>query len=196
VNESPSQKREWVLTQEAFDKLLLCLDPDRERAGEKYETVRHKLIKFFEWQGCSFPEDYTDKTINRVAKKIDEGEEIHNPYRYIHGVARRVFMEYLREWEKERAALDHWPPVQTSLEDASESERLQCLEQCLQDLPPESRELITQYHQGDKRVRIENRGKLAARLKIPLNALRIRVHRLREKLEACVEDCLKHSLMS
>jgi len=38
-------KKEWVLTQEAFDRLLGWLDPDRESAGEKYEAIRLRLIK-------------------------------------------------------------------------------------------------------------------------------------------------------
>jgi hypothetical protein len=44
-------KKGWVLTQELFDPLLDWLDPDRERAGHKYETIRLKLIKIFTSRG-------------------------------------------------------------------------------------------------------------------------------------------------
>ena len=44
-------KKGWVLTQELFDTLLDWLDPDRERAGQKYETIRLKLIKIFTSRG-------------------------------------------------------------------------------------------------------------------------------------------------
>jgi hypothetical protein len=47
-----SMKKGWVLTQELFDTLLGWLDPDRERAGDKYETVRIRLIKVFTCRGC------------------------------------------------------------------------------------------------------------------------------------------------
>src|ERR671938_30866 len=62
-----------ALTAEAFTKLLARLDPDRERAGEKYEELRRTLVKFFEWRGAPFPEDQADETFNRVARKLDEG---------------------------------------------------------------------------------------------------------------------------
>jgi hypothetical protein len=46
-------KKDWVLTQDAFDKLLNWLDSDRERAGQKYETIRLRLIKIFTCRRCS-----------------------------------------------------------------------------------------------------------------------------------------------
>ena len=44
-----SLKGEWVLTQAAFDGLLAMLDSDRDKAGEKYEFIRLKLLKYFQW---------------------------------------------------------------------------------------------------------------------------------------------------
>ena len=51
----------WALSQRGFDRLLDRLGPDRERAGERYEALRFKLIKFFEWRGSPFPEGDTDE---------------------------------------------------------------------------------------------------------------------------------------
>ena len=78
----------WTLTQEAFDKLLITLGGDRDSGSEKYLEIRNNLTRFFEWRGCSFPEDHADETFNRIAKKIDEGEQILNPAGYAMGVAR------------------------------------------------------------------------------------------------------------
>jgi hypothetical protein len=61
---------EWTLTEEAFAKFLAQLDPDTERAGERYETLRLTLVKFFDWRGAHFPEECADETFNRVARKI------------------------------------------------------------------------------------------------------------------------------
>lgn len=85
----PSLKKEWVLTREAFDKLLACLDRDRERAAEKYEEIRNALITFFEHRGCLSPQEYADETINRVARRLSEGKEIYanNAASYFYGVA-------------------------------------------------------------------------------------------------------------
>ena len=41
------------MTPEEFEALLAQLDPDRERAGERYETIRRKLVRLFEWRGCA-----------------------------------------------------------------------------------------------------------------------------------------------
>jgi DNA-directed RNA polymerase specialized sigma24 family protein len=72
-------------------------------------------------------------------------------------------------------------------------QRLECLDDCVRSLPPKNLELITQYHQEEGGAKIERRKELAKRLKIPLNALRIRAYRIRGELELCVGDCLKRA---
>ena len=96
------------LTRESFDILLAQLDPDRERAGERYETIRRKLIRLFEWRGCAAPEELADETINRVARRMAEGVELHSadPYGYFCAVAHLVFKEILRKASREDRALD------------------------------------------------------------------------------------------
>jgi DNA-directed RNA polymerase specialized sigma24 family protein len=185
-------RRKWALTQEAFDKLLAALGPDRESAAEKYLEIRSNLIRFFEFRGCPFPEDHADETINRVAKRACEGEEIHNPAGYFLGVARMLLLEIHKERAKERQALSELADAEAALYEFEELEpRVQCLERCLGNLSAENRELILQYYQGEKGAKIENRRKLTDRFKIPLNALRMRALRLREKLQVCVENCLE-----
>ena len=86
------QKRHGTLTREAFDKLLASLDPNREVAAQKYERIRGRLANFFEYRGCSSPDDYADVTINCAAKKISEGSEIYsnNPLSFFIGIARNI----------------------------------------------------------------------------------------------------------
>ena len=93
---STSRKKDWVLTKEALDKLLACLDQNREQAASRYEIIRRKLMKYFECRGCCSPEDLADETINRVARRIYEGKEIwtSEPANYFYGVARNVLKEY------------------------------------------------------------------------------------------------------
>ena len=57
-----SLKKKWVLTQEAFNRLLASLDADCEQAGQKYERIRLKLIHYFAWRGTTFPEAEADET--------------------------------------------------------------------------------------------------------------------------------------
>ena len=52
INLETSPRRGWDLNQEAFDELLAWLNPDRERAGRKYEDIRQRLIRIFMHRGC------------------------------------------------------------------------------------------------------------------------------------------------
>ena len=198
--ERPSAlKKHWVLTQDAFDNLLYRLDSDPERAAEKYEDLRHGLITFFECRRSHVPEDLADETINRVARRLAEGKDIYagNPASYFYGVARNVLKEHWDARESASASLEAMRPLTISLESGGQEaeslrlreKRLDCLERCLQGLASKDRDLISGYYSGETSVKVHNRKRLAERLGIPINALRIRALRIREKLEACVERC-------
>jgi hypothetical protein len=60
----------------------------------------------------------------------------------------------------------------------------------MQQLTPDSRELVLQYYQGEKKAKIDHRKRLALRMGIGLNALRLRAFRIRETLYQCVQNCL------
>jgi DNA-directed RNA polymerase specialized sigma24 family protein len=203
MNASISQKKGWVITREGLDGLLAELHPDSEQAGEQYEKIRQKLVRMFEWRGCGHPEECADETFNRVAQKICEGATIwaDDPYSYFHGVALNVLREYWRNLEQTAKTLEEGAHVQDPSADPEdlllremeqlEKERLlECLNQCLQKLPPENIHLITRYHQGEEAIDKVRRRELAQSLGIPLNALRIRAYRIRVEIEKCVESCL------
>jgi DNA-directed RNA polymerase specialized sigma24 family protein len=177
------------LTSESLQRLLEILDPEREIAARRYQQLRRRLIRLFEWRGARFPDDLADETISRVARRLDDGVEIRSedPFRYFCGVAHLVFKEVLRERKRDRVLQDpaSWPPTPAD-EPESDDERMVALQECLGRLGDDQRALILEYHEGEKRERIENRRALADRLGIELNALRIRVHRTRLKLERCV----------
>lgn len=194
------------ITKEAFDRLLTELNPDSERAGEQYERIRQKLLKLFQWRGCHTAEDCTDETFNRVAQKISEGTRLwsDDPYSYFHGVALNVLREHWRRTELQARPLDELAPSQTLAEDPEaimlretgyreKENMLECLNKCLQKLPPESFNLITRYHQDEDAPNKVRRKELAQTLGIPLNALRIRAYRIRCEIAACVENCLRRS---
>jgi len=68
--------------------------------------------------------------------------------------------------------------------------RLGCLQDCLDRLPPASRELLTVYHLGGRGLHIDRRKDLAQSLNIPAAALRLRVYRIRRQLGKCLGRCL------
>ena len=201
--EPPACKREWVLTEGALDRLLKCLDADRDCAGQKYENIRQKLIRYFECRACLFPEEKADETINRVARRISEGKEIWttDPAKYFYGVARNVLREYLSAPERRFAPIGWLQSASHPYEDSLKLEgleydrwlmekRLELLEECIQELSRENREMIINYYKGEKGTKIKNRRELADYLGIQPDALRARVHRTREKLEKLVRDRL------
>ena len=196
-------KKEWVVTQQAFDDLLDWLDADRERAGAKYEDIRVRLIKIFTCRGCREADDLADETINRVTAKLGEIAESYSgdPALYFYGVAQKVHLEYLRKkppaQESSRAGRE--PGGQTFLASGPDDEmeyEYACLEQCMDHLPSENRRLVLEYYREEKRAKIELRKRLADELGIGVNALRIRAHRIRSRLEQCLLDCLEKSPVS
>jgi len=204
MNAPISQKKGWVVTREAFERMLAALHPDSERAGEQYVKIRRKLVKLFEWRGCPEADECADETINRVAQKICEGTSIwtNDPYSYFHGVALNVLREYQRRAEHTAKTLEAVAQIQEfsvdpedllsrEKEQRERERQIECLKRCLLKLPPESRYLITTYHHGEEAPDKARRKELAQALGIPLNALRIRAYRIRAAIVECVNNCLE-----
>jgi DNA-directed RNA polymerase specialized sigma24 family protein len=182
----PVRQTEWELSPEAFDRLLAWLNPDRERAGRKYEEIRRKLITILSSRGCTCPEDLTDEAMNRVTRKVPEiiDNYVGDPALYFYGVAHKVHLEWVRR--NGRALV---PPPAPDPPEETEQE-YECLEQCMDRLTSKSRELVLEYHRNEKKAKIDGRKELADRLGIGVNALRIRAHRIRASLQECVFGCL------
>ncbi len=188
----PRKKKDWVLTEQSLRRFLSLLDEDPARAGEQYEILRRKLVRFFEWRGSATPEELTDETLNRLARKIDEGEAIRNLSDYVGGMARFVWLEALKEQERARDAFEDLR-AESKYSSPADSARVECFEFCLEGLLSESRTLILDYYRAERSDKIKLRRQLAEKLGVPLNALRIRAHRIRLQLEKCVGDCLEKS---
>jgi RNA polymerase sigma factor (sigma-70 family) len=181
------------MTPERFEALLRALDPDdRENAAMLYETLRRKLIRLFEWRDCASPEDLVDETFNRVARRLAEGVELQakEPSSYFYGVAHHVYREVWRREAHKRKVLEsgEWPPRVS--EEVEPDPRLDALRLCLDKLGDEQRRLVLEYHQSEHHI--QSRKKLSDELGIPINALRIRVHRLRRRLEECIQTRLSN----
>jgi RNA polymerase sigma factor (sigma-70 family) len=181
-------KNEWNLTQDAFDKFLAWLNPNRDQAAKKYEEVRRKLIKIFTCRGCSEAEDLADETINRVTRKVQEIMDSYagDPALYFYGVARNVHLEYVRKSP---------PPLPMPEADTPQQKEqaYQCLDTCLERFSEQNRRLVLEYYKDERREKIDHRKKLAEQLGIAPNALRIRMHRIRTSLQNCVLNCMKQA---
>ena len=183
------------LTAERFGSLLVALDVDRERAGERYEDLRRTLIRFFGWRNAPFPEEHADESLNRVARKLDEGVEIRDLPSYCYEVARLVFLEAVKANDGRRDPLpadyENTPESDYRAEAIEHEAHLDCLDECLRALPADSRQLIVEYYRDERRARIDARKTLAAQLGLQREALANRAQRVRQKLEQCVNRCVR-----
>ena len=194
MEKAQSPRKEWELTPEAFTKLMAILDPDPETAGVKYEKLRGRLIKFFDLRGSFISDELADETLNRLARKINEGEEIEkNVYALSLGIARFVLLETFKRPDNRRMEMKELTTVAAPPERWEDDDDLwvDCLRECLRDVSEENRELIIEYYQDEGRARIDERKMMAANLGISLNALFARAKRTRDKLEDCVMRCVK-----
>ncbi|HXI24477.1 MAG TPA: hypothetical protein VNG71_11490 [Pyrinomonadaceae bacterium] len=184
-------KKQRDLTQPEFDRLLAWLDADRGRAADKYEVIRCGLIELFDGRGCADSENLADKTINTVARRVEEIQPSFkgDPAPYFYGVAKRLLHEYYRDIKT--------VPLETSYASSEvgdfevREQRFECLESCLEQLSPADRETIITYYLEAKRARIDLRQGLTERLGVTSNALRVRAHRIRKNLEKCIILCLQ-----
>jgi hypothetical protein len=182
------------LSSSALDALLSALNSDRERAGDAYEGLRERLLWFFRSHRCARADRLTDDTLDRVARRLAEGERIHNVQAYAARVATFVLAEGRRHALD--TPLDAVPPAALpsadprtqevdALAELSLAERMERQRRCLQMLRALDFTFIVEYHRGRGRERIERRRRLAAALGIGLNAARIRAHRIRTWLLEC-----------
>lgn len=194
-------KKGQTLTPPAFRRLLDWLDGGADSEGRTYLEMRRRLASYFDRKNCSMPDELADETLNRVARRLEEEGAIETdaPAHYCYIAARFVFMEHLREAQKDSTlanelrqlpSVGHLDASEADDERRMKEQRLNCLEQCLGKLEFLSREIITRYYVGKARVKIDHRRALAEELGITANALSVRACRIRDKLEACIRQCV------
>jgi DNA-directed RNA polymerase specialized sigma24 family protein len=177
------------LDQSSLRALLDALDPDDSEAGQKYENLRVRLIRFFRWNRCLRAEDLADAALDRLAAKVrDVSVPIEDPGKYIIGIARMLMHEYRASEIRERKMLSHFSWLLASLRspEVAEEEHEDALSRCLETLPRENRNLLERYYSGDTGERIRDRKALAEEMGIEVNALRNRALRLRRQLGLCI----------
>jgi DNA-directed RNA polymerase specialized sigma24 family protein len=186
-----------------FTRLLVRLDPNDMRAWEKYEDIRRRLVKYFEWNQCPGPDELADEVLDRVAAKSNS-EEIREVDKYSFGVARFICLEAHKKMLRETHSED-LPGGENALPDPQDQpgeivgrlyqeRRLACLRRCLAALMPDDRDLVLQYYSAEEEKQKTFRRKLAEKAGLKIGTLRVRTNRLREQLEGCVKRCLESRL--
>jgi len=178
----------WTLSGAAFEGLLAILADDRDQAAVAYGELRQRIVGLQRWWGAIDPDGLADLTLDRAARKLHEGAPVDRGDfgAYVRGVARMVFYEASRQASP--LALDRDPVAEV---EATNESTLQALDECLNSLSPDDRRLVLRYYDGANQIAVRQR--LASELAITPTALRLRTHRLRNRLEACVTSRLQGS---
>ncbi len=184
----PRTKDDRTITAAGLARLLARLHPDAEPAAQEYERLRRTLVRFFDWRGVWPPDECADEALDRLARRLEENTAVDDIRSYSYGIARMVLLERRRQPSftsiddtRERASAPTPSDQQQRLDD--------CLERCLAEFPAENRSLVVDYYRGERQSKIANRRRLATTLGLSDNALRSRVQRLRDRLEACLRAC-------
>jgi len=186
----PAPQKSSGISGEAFGQFLEWLSPDHETAAKLYLEIRRKLVQLFIRRGCSHPDDLADITLDRAAMIVfKQRERYANPQALCFGVARKVWLEYLRETKPVPLETDNVAVHDGQDSHVRESEA-KCLGCCIERLRPQERELIVRYHQFRGRAKIERRQQMAEQYG-GLNKLRISAHRIRLRLNDCISGCMQ-----
>lgn len=178
-----------------------------EQLAEYFDAgLMERLIFFFRRRGIrNTAEDLAHEVYLRVLKKLDQGTDIEHLEAFAYAVARNVAAEELRNQSRLEAFsyLSHEETVKVNrmqdersnpapaLEQKEEKEELRRLmEACIQELPPEDIKLLVRYVSFSS---TDMREELAAELGLSVNALRVKVHRIRERLQQSLRRKLKRA---
>ena len=185
-----------VLTSNAFELLLARLDADSLQAADKYEELRLKLTKFFIWRGCpeSQADTLADETLDRVAAKLAQGVEIQSLRAYACETGRYVWLEYRRKYKEDNFG-DDTPEIAVEPQFPEDPDlRIACLRSCLVEITNDDndRALILGYYDTENVEKIKDQRKsLAEKLGLTANTLKVKASRLRDRLEKCINGCVR-----
>jgi DNA-directed RNA polymerase specialized sigma24 family protein len=178
----------------AFECLLKALNNDRSRAGEIYESLRQRLTTFFRMNG--FPEAYdlVDEVLDRAGRRL-QNTRVENVTAYTAGIGRLVLLEAKRKRARETPLDEASEPQQRPGPDAGDSAKLDhalgCLDRCLANLSESDRNVVLRYYRYAKGEKVAAREDMTTSLEMTGGALRVKLHRIRRRLEVCVTDCLR-----
>jgi DNA-directed RNA polymerase specialized sigma24 family protein len=145
-----------------------------------YQRLRTKLMVFLERRGCTSPDDVADEALARLVE-LAESRPIDDLDRLAFGIAKKVFLEWLRQSGR-FAPLDD----EASIDSVSGSRSFRFIaEIAVGALHPSDRELLEEYFIDGKKAE-----DLASRLGVTAIAVRGRVFRLRRRLQIMIGEMM------
>jgi DNA-directed RNA polymerase specialized sigma24 family protein len=163
-------------------ELLAIMDSHPGRAEEKYLHLFATLVKYFEWNRKPDPEDMAQETLRRAFARFQEGQRItiEDPAGYFFGIARNLIRESWRAPQVEQLEDQEPPRSEPPFHNLTQGEQLVFLRECLGKLPKDEFEMLLAYVEGEGEVWARKAG-------LPLGAMRMRIHRIRKRLESVAQ---------
>lgn len=181
------QARTMARSNDSFKEILDKLEPTASTTEEAYKQCRSKMVKFFQWRACEDSAALADDTIARFFEQHSSGTKVDPDklYSYLYAIALHVFYEFLRKKKKADRIRDKiqelWrPPTLVS------NKRRECQKHCLERLESDKEDLLGRYYFTN-----EVPEDIAIDMGITVGTLRLRIHRIKQELRTCCEECLK-----
>src|SRR5579872_3907432 len=120
------------LSKPQLDALLAALGSDREQVGAQYLKLREKLVDFFLWNRSDRPQEDADEAMDRLAKRIAEGEPVVHMASYAQKIARLVLLESNAR-SRRQASVTQFSvmPAPDRSQEYGDERTFDCLEPCL-----------------------------------------------------------------
>jgi RNA polymerase sigma factor (sigma-70 family) len=162
------------------ERFLDLLDSDPREAENKYRVLRGKLVFYFQHNASADPEDLADEVFSRVLRRNTEEVDFYSGLSaYCFGIAEHIVREQRRRPKPEELPAEIPEPGLASTLGLNRVEQQVLVRQCLQGLPENERDILLRYYQ-------EDRASLAKELRTTENGLRIRVFRIKRRLEESI----------
>jgi len=178
-----------------LDKLLSLLGPDKQSAAIEYRKLHQRLLRFFEWNAVEDPATLADEAIDRLGRKVLEGEgeeKVRNPSAFALGIARLLLLEEGRRQQQKIEAVRQWEKQTPDFDPEAEAMD-EALQHCLGKMQMERRKLVERYYRFGSNDKAKLHQRFAHELGITVNALRNRALRARHDLEDCMRKFLKEN---
>lgn len=175
------------LTSQSLNRLLAEFSADERQAAAAYTNLRAALVRFFALKGDSEPETAADETLDRTASKVAADTPIDDVRKYSFGVARLIYLERLRRSQKEKIAAEDFYREKIVSPDAGKTDGSDFLRECFQSLPAADRAFLQSYFTDLPYEKLTAlRRRLTVETDISIKQMRVKIFRLRKRLEECV----------
>lgn len=178
-----------IVEGDGFGKLRDSLAPD------SLEALRRRLTRFFEWEGCCEPEECANDVLNEIATRLAAGERVPHVLPLATSTARRILKEKMSARVLDQARLMLEPATAANAtaspgDPAVEQQDQRAFDESFQALPPDAKALLRSFYRPDPPDRLQAWTSMTGAGQIPLQDLRAKALRERERLENLLQEQL------